>query len=46
MTDASAPQTAPEQDRPLTQDGPALRLWMIDASAYIFRQSFWLYLSK
>ena len=37
MTDASAPQTAPEQDRPLTQDGPALRLWMIDASAYIFR---------
>jgi DNA polymerase-1 len=24
-------------DRPLTQDGPALRLWMIDASAYIFR---------
>ena len=37
MTDASAPQTAPEQDRPLTQDGPALRLWMIDASAYLFR---------
>ncbi|WP_125255380.1 DNA polymerase I [Brevundimonas fluminis] len=32
MTDA-----APEIDRPLTQDGPALRLWMIDASAYIFR---------
>ena len=24
-------------DRALTQDGPALRLWMIDASAYIFR---------
>jgi len=24
-------------DRPLTQDGPAVRLWMIDASAYIFR---------
>ncbi|GAA0614300.1 DNA polymerase I [Brevundimonas kwangchunensis] len=33
MTDA-APET---QDRPLTQDGPAVRLWMIDASAYIFR---------
>lgn len=32
MTDA-----APETDRPLTQDGPAVRLWMIDASAYIFR---------
>jgi len=33
MTDA----TAPAPDRPLTQDGPPLRLWMIDASAYIFR---------
>ncbi|MDP3370208.1 MAG: DNA polymerase, partial [Brevundimonas sp.] len=33
MTDA-APESA---DRPLTQDGPAVRLWMIDASAYIFR---------
>ena len=33
MTD-TAPDTA---DRPLTQDGPAVRLWMIDASAYIFR---------
>ncbi|HWQ85823.1 DNA polymerase I [Brevundimonas sp.] len=33
MTDI-APETT---DRPLTQDGPALRLWMIDASAYIFR---------
>ena len=32
MTDAAAETT----DRPLTQDGP-LRLWMIDASAYIFR---------
>lgn len=37
MTDASAPDIAPAPDRPLTQDGPALRLWMIDASAYIFR---------
>ncbi|KAK0334316.1 hypothetical protein LTR94_017242 [Friedmanniomyces endolithicus] len=37
MTDASASDAAPSQDRPLTQDGPALRLWMIDASAYIFR---------
>ncbi len=34
MTDAADLQTI---DRPLTQDGPALRLWMIDASAYIFR---------
>lgn len=34
MTDTAAPETP---DRPLTQDGPALRLWMIDASAYIFR---------
>ncbi|HZW16518.1 MAG TPA: DNA polymerase, partial [Brevundimonas sp.] len=33
MTDAPAETT----DRPLTQDGPAIRLWMIDASAYIFR---------
>ena len=31
-------ETAPESShRPLTQDGPAVRLWMIDASAYIFR---------
>jgi DNA polymerase I len=29
--------TAEFSDRPLTQDGPAVRLWMIDASAYIFR---------
>ena len=35
MTDA--PETETIADRPLTQDGPALRLWMIDASAYIFR---------
>ncbi|MBU2396142.1 MAG: DNA polymerase I, partial [Alphaproteobacteria bacterium] len=33
MTDAPAESA----DRPLTQDGPAVRLWMIDASAYIFR---------
>ena len=33
MTDA-APETT---ERPLTQDGPAIRLWLIDASAYIFR---------
>ncbi len=31
-TDAPAPE-----DRPLTQDGPAIRLYLIDASAYIFR---------
>ncbi|RZJ18477.1 MAG: DNA polymerase I [Brevundimonas sp.] len=34
MTDATAAEPI---DRPLTQDGPPLRLWMIDASAYIFR---------
>jgi DNA polymerase-1 len=34
MSDA---EPAPEIDRPLTQDGPAVRLWLIDASAYIFR---------
>jgi DNA polymerase-1 len=33
MTDAAAETP----DRPLTHDGPAVRLWMIDASAYIFR---------
>ena len=32
MTDA-----AESSDRSLTQDGSAVRLWMIDASAYIFR---------
>ena len=39
MTDApaDAADAPPETERPLTQDGPALRLWMIDASAYIFR---------
>jgi len=40
MTDTLAPETALEaasEDRPLTQDGPALRLYLIDASAYIFR---------
>jgi len=36
MTETPAPAAA-ETERPLTQDGPALRLWMIDASAYIFR---------
>lgn len=34
MTDTAAP---PAEDRPLTQDAPALRLYLIDASAYIFR---------
>ena len=33
MTDTAAESA----DRTLTQDGPAVRLWMIDASAYIFR---------
>eukprot|EP01031_Cornospumella_fuschlensis_P018796 gene18796-23020_t len=27
----------PPADRPLAQDGPPVRLWLIDASAYIFR---------
>ena len=35
MTDPT--DAAPEADRNLTQDGPAIRLWLIDASAYIFR---------
>ncbi|MDO9474460.1 MAG: DNA polymerase I, partial [Caulobacter sp.] len=34
MTDTA---DAPVEDRQLTQDGPALRLYLIDASAYIFR---------
>ncbi|HYC67622.1 DNA polymerase I [Brevundimonas sp.] len=38
MTDTAAPETIDlPPERELTQDGPALRLWMIDASAYIFR---------
>ena len=36
MTDIADTPPVIEQDRELTQDGPALRLWMIDASAYIF----------
>ena len=36
MTETTAPEN-PETERQMTQDGPALRLWMIDASAYIFR---------
>ena len=39
--DAPAPETAPEiadeTRRPLTQDGPAMRLYLVDASAFIFR---------
>jgi DNA polymerase-1 len=35
MTDTADAPAA--EDRPLTQDGPALRLYLIDASAYIFR---------
>ncbi|WGM46288.1 DNA polymerase I [Brevundimonas sp. NIBR10] len=35
MSDTTAAAT--ETDRPLTQDGPPLRLYLIDASAYIFR---------
>lgn len=36
MTETTTPEN-PETERQMTQDGPALRLWMIDASAYIFR---------
>jgi DNA polymerase-1 len=37
MTEIADTPPVIEQDRELTQDGPAVRLWMIDASAYIFR---------
>ncbi|WP_421730638.1 DNA polymerase I [Brevundimonas sp.] len=40
MSDApsdSAAETQVAEARPLTQDGPPLRLYLIDASAYIFR---------
>ncbi|MFN3838279.1 MAG: DNA polymerase I [Brevundimonas sp.] len=41
MTETVPPAAPSDADSPeervLTQDGPALRLWMIDASAYIFR---------
>lgn len=39
MTDTLAPDSAapPAADRPLTQDGPAVRLFLVDGSAYIFR---------
>jgi DNA polymerase-1 len=44
MTDTLAPDSAafplPSEaaaDRPLTQDGPAVRLFLVDGSAYIFR---------
>ncbi|CAN5407312.1 DNA polymerase I [soil metagenome] len=36
-TIAETPETAAPGDRALTQDGPPLRLYLIDASAYIFR---------
>ncbi len=34
MTDMLIP---PAEDRPLTQDGPAIRLYLIDGSGYLFR---------
>jgi DNA polymerase-1 len=37
MTDAAPESADTALSRELTQDGPPLRLWMIDASAYIFR---------
>jgi len=36
-TIAQTPEANTAQDRELTQDGPPLRLYLIDASAYIFR---------
>ena len=33
----ATPEPEPAPERELTQDGPALRLYLIDASAYIFR---------
>lgn len=35
MTDVAAPDSA--QTRPLTQDGPPIRLFLVDGSAYLFR---------
>jgi DNA polymerase-1 len=37
MTDSATDPDAPAPVREMTRDGPPLRLWMIDASAYIFR---------
>ena len=36
MTDAPDLEAAIE-DRPLTQDGPAIRLFLVDGSGYLFR---------
>jgi DNA polymerase-1 len=36
MTDAPDLE-APAEDRPLTQDGPAIRLFLVDGSGYLFR---------
>jgi DNA polymerase-1 len=36
MTDAPEIE-APIEDRPLTQDGPAIRLFLVDGSGYLFR---------
>ncbi|MDB5471149.1 MAG: polA, partial [Caulobacter sp.] len=37
MTDTLAPDSAVPTDRPLTQDGPPVRLFLVDGSGYIFR---------
>ncbi|RYF94419.1 MAG: DNA polymerase I [Caulobacteraceae bacterium] len=37
MTDATAQTAANQDNRPLTQDGPPIRLYLVDGSAYIFR---------
>src|SRR6201986_4377182 len=36
MTDIADPPL-PAEDRPLTQDGPAIRLYLVDGSGYLFR---------
>ena len=36
MTDIADPPP-PVEDRPLTQDGPAIRLYLVDGSGYLFR---------
>ena len=37
MTDTLDPAAAPPETRALTQDGPRVRLYLVDGSAYIFR---------
>lgn len=37
MTDTTTPEPQAEESRHLTQDGPPIRLYLVDGSAYIFR---------